>query len=146
MHVSARADYAIRAMLAIAAAGPRAVRTADLAAEQQLPLSYLHAILLDLRRAGLLHSLRGADGGYVLAQPPRDITVGDVLRATVGALTTVRGRPTDDAGYQGAATGLGDVWRSVDVAISEVVDQATLADLLDRAGGRFERGQESGTT
>src|SRR4051794_18706225 len=108
-------------MLAIAATAPEPVRTVELAAEQQIPLSYLHAVLLDLRRAGLLHSLRGADGGYVLAQRPDAISVGDVLRATVGSLSTVRGRPAEDATYRGVAKGLGEVWRSVDLAVSGVV-------------------------
>ncbi|MFF4807704.1 RrF2 family transcriptional regulator [Micromonospora chersina] len=144
MYVSARADYALRAMLAVAdAAGSTGdggsgagelVKAASLAERQDIPLSFLQGILLDLRRAGLLHSHRGNEGGYELTRPAADISVGDVLRAVGGALTSVRGMPADHAGYHGVAAGLRDVWLAVDGAIALVVDRTTLADLLaDRA-------------
>jgi len=129
VYVSARTDYAVRAMLSVAADHPRLVKAANLAAAQDIPLSFLHGILLDLRRAGLLVSHRGVDGGYALARPAQDITVGDVVRAAGGALTTVRGLPTATAAYHGAATGLGDVWQAVEAAIEGVVDHTTLAEL-----------------
>lgn len=129
MYVSARTDYAVRAMLAITADHPQLVKAAGLAAAQDIPLSFLQGILLDLRRAGLLHSHRGVDGGYALARPATDITVGDVVRAVGGALTTVRGLPTDTATYHGVATGLRDVWLAVQEAIEGVVDHTTLAAL-----------------
>ncbi|WDZ85158.1 RrF2 family transcriptional regulator [Micromonospora cathayae] len=131
MHVSARADYALRAVLAIAdTGGGELVKAAVLAEAQQIPLSVLHGILLDLRRADLLLSHRGTEGGYTLTRPPDQITIGDVLRAVGGTLTTVRGLPADVAGYQGVATGLRDVWLAVQGAITQVVDRTTLADLL----------------
>ena len=129
MYVSARTDYAVRAMLAIAADHPRLVKAATLAAAQDIPLSFLQGILLDLRRAGLLHSHRGVDGGYALARAADDITIGDVVRSVGGALTTVRGLPTNTAMYHGAATGLKDVWVAVEEAIEGVVDHRTLAEL-----------------
>ena len=129
MYVSARTDYAVRAMLAIAADHPHLVKAATLAAVQEIPLSFLQGILLDLRRAGLLHSHRGVDGGYQLARPADQITIGDVVRAVGGALTTVRGLPTATATYHGAATGLRDVWVAVEEAIEGVVDHRTLAEL-----------------
>ena len=129
MYVSARTDYAVRAMLAVAAEHPHLVKAATLAAAQDIPLSFLQGILLDLRRAGLLHSHRGVDGGYALARPAEAISVGDVVRAVGGALTTVRGMPTTTTTYHGAATGLRDVWMAVEVAIQGVVDQKTLAEL-----------------
>ncbi|GAA4680205.1 RrF2 family transcriptional regulator [Phytohabitans rumicis] len=131
MYVSARSDYAVRAMLAIAADGNNdLVKAASLAATQDIPLSFLQGILLDLRRAGLLHSHRGVEGGYALSRPAADITIGDVLRAVSGSLTTVRGLPADYATYHGVATGLRDVWLAVHSAIEDVVDQTSLADLL----------------
>ena len=144
MYISARADYALRAMLAVAdvagttvdpaAGGGELVKAASLAESQDIPLSFLQGILLDLRRAGLLHSHRGTEGGYALTRPPDEISVGDVLRAVGGAITSVRGIPADRAGYHGVATGLRDVWLAVDGAIALVVDRTTLADLLsDRA-------------
>jgi Rrf2 family protein len=129
MYVSARTDYAVRAMLAITAEQPGLVKAAGLAAAQDIPLSFLQGILLDLRRAGLLHSHRGVDGGYALAHPADEITVGDVVRAVGGALTTVRGLPTATTTYHGAATGLRDVWVAVEEAIEGVVDHRTLAEL-----------------
>ncbi|SCL41162.1 Rrf2 family protein [Micromonospora pallida] len=131
MHVSARADYALRALLAIAdTGGGELVKAATLAEVQQIPLSVLHGILLDLRRADLLVSHRGTEGGYSLSRPADQITVGDVLRAVGGTLTTVRGLPAGSAGYQGVATGLRDVWLAVHGAVEQVVDRITLADLL----------------
>ncbi|GAA2547674.1 RrF2 family transcriptional regulator [Winogradskya consettensis] len=129
MYVSARTDYAVRAMLAIAADDHTLVKAATLAAAQDIPLSFLQGILLDLRRAGLLHSHRGVDGGYALARPAEDITVGDVVRAVGGALTTVRGLPTTTTTYHGVATGLKDVWLAVEEAIEGVVNHRTLAQL-----------------
>ncbi|SCL39775.1 transcriptional regulator, BadM/Rrf2 family [Micromonospora rhizosphaerae] len=144
MYVSARSDYALRAMLAVAdAAGVSGdggfgdgelVKAASLAESQDIPLSFLQGILLDLRRAGLLYSHRGTEGGYALTRPADEISVGDVLRAVGGTLTSVRGLPAGSAGYHGVATGLRDVWLAVDGAIALVVDRTTLADLLaDRA-------------
>src|SRR5215213_4865379 len=133
VYISARTDYAVRAMLAIAADHPDLVKAAALASAQDIPLSFLQGILLDLRRAGLLHSHRGVDGGYQLARPAADITIGDVVRAVGGALTTVRGLPTTTTRYHGAATGLRDVWVAVEAAIEGVVDHKTLAELSDSA-------------
>ncbi|XVU24658.1 RrF2 family transcriptional regulator [Actinoplanes sp. CA-054009] len=129
MYVSARTDYAVRAMLAVAVEHPRLVKAASLAAAQDIPLSFLQGILLDLRRSGLLHSHRGVDGGYALARPATEITVGDVVRAVGGALATVRGLPTGTTTYRGAAVGLRDVWVAVEEAIEGVVDHRTLAQL-----------------
>jgi Rrf2 family protein len=139
MYVSARSDYAVRAMLAVAdGSGGDLIKAAALATVQEIPLSFLQGILLDLRRAGLLFSHRGVEGGYALARPAAEITVGDVLRAVSGSLTTVRGLPAEEAAYHGVATGLRDVWLAVHTAIEGVVDRTSLADLLtpDRTTAR----------
>ncbi len=133
VYVSARTDYAVRAMISVAAEHPQLVKAAGLAQAQGIPLSFLHSILLDLRRAGLLHSHRGVDGGYQLARPAGAITVGDVVRAIGGALTSIRGLPITTAQYHGAAAGLRDVWVAVEAAIEGVVDHTTLAELSDSA-------------
>lgn len=125
MHISARTDYAVRAMLVIAGAHPRLVKAAEIARAQQIPIKFLTTILVDLRRGGLVSSLRGSNGGYGLARPPGEISVGDVLRVADGALTTVGGR----AGHP-AAPALRDMWRSLDTAITDVVDGVMLAHLI----------------
>jgi Rrf2 family protein len=130
VYVSARCDYAVRAMLAVAADGEELVKASALAGAQGIPLSFLQGILLDLRRAGLLHSHRGIEGGYALARPQQDISVGDVLRAMNGSLTTVRGLPADVTTYHGVAVGLRNVWLAVHDAIEDVVDRTSLADLI----------------
>lgn len=130
MHISVRADYAIRAMLAIAAADPGRVTASELARSEQMSIGSLQTVLLELRRVGLVHSHRGTERGYGLARPAAAITVGEILRAMNGALTTVRGLPTDQATYEGVGRGLRKVWRSVDTAVNTIVDRATLADLL----------------
>ena len=116
-------------MLAVADA-PGRVTSAALARAQQMPPAFLQSILVDLRRAGLLHGQRGGEGGYTLTRPATEISVGDVVRAVNGALTTVRGLPTESAGYPASAAGLRDVWLAVHDRIADIVDRTTLADLL----------------
>ena len=130
MHISVRADYAIRAMLAIAAAEPGRITASELAHREQMSIGSLQTVLLELRRVGLVHSHRGTERGYGLARPAAAITVGEILRAMNGALTTVRGLPTGQATYEGVGRGLQKIWLSVDTAVNQIVDQATLADLL----------------
>lgn len=120
----------MRAMLVLASRHPELVKGAELATSQDIPHPFLRDILLDLRRAELVDSLRGADGGYRLTREPQRITVGDVLRATAGSLTAVRGLPAATTSYRGAARNLSVVWRAVHHAIERVVDRASLADLL----------------
>ena len=125
MHISARTDYAVRAMLVIADADPRLVKAAEIAQAQTIPVKFLTTILVDLRRGGLVNSLRGSNGGYGLARPAEAISVGDILRVADGALTTVGGRADHPA-----APGLRDMWRSLDTAITDVVDRVMVAHLI----------------
>ena len=132
MHISARTDYAVRALLSLAAAGPGAgtVTGQALAAEQQLPQKFLEAILADLRRAGLVRSRRGPVGGYALARPATEIAIGDVVRAVDGPLAVVRGERPEQAVYAGAAEHLGTVWVALRAAVRSVLDGVTLAEVL----------------
>ena len=77
-----------------------------------------------------MSNVRGNDGGYELARPAEAISIGDVLRTIDGALTTVRGQPPGRADYHGTASGLSDVWRALDAAVTNVVDDVTLAHLV----------------
>ena len=130
MHISARTDYALRALLALAAAETPTVPGPVLAAEQDLPLKFLEAILADLRRAGLVRTRRGAVGGYGLARSADLITVGEVVRAVDGPLAVVRGERPERAEYEGAAEHLQELWIALRAALRIVLDEVTLAELL----------------
>ena len=130
MHISARTDYALRALLALAAADAPTVPGPVLAAEQELPLKFLEAILADLRRAGLVRTRRGAVGGYALARPATEISVGEVVRAVDGPLAVVRGERPERAEYDGAAEHLQELWIALRSALRIVLDEVTLAELL----------------
>lgn len=130
MHISARTDYALRALLALAAADAPTVPGPVLAAEQELPLKFLEAILADLRRAGLVRTRRGAVGGYALARPAAEISVGEVVRAVDGPLAVVRGERPERAEYEGAAEHLQELWIALRSALRIVLDEVTLAELL----------------
>ena len=130
MHISARTDYALRALLALAAADAPTVPGPVLAAEQGLPLKFLEAILADLRRTGLVRTRRGAVGGYALARPAGEINVGEVVRAVDGPLAVVRGERPERAEYEGAAEHLQELWIALRAALRIVLDEVTLAELL----------------
>jgi Rrf2 family protein len=129
MHISARGDYAVRAAVALAAAHPGTVSAQALAAEQDMPRKFLETILADLRRAGLVHSTRGVDGGYTLARPPTEIMVGDVLRAVDGPLAAVRGLRPEQTSYAGTAVHLQELWVAVRAAVRRVLDEVSLAEV-----------------
>jgi Rrf2 family protein len=103
------------------------VKAAEIARAQAIPVKFLTTILVDLRRGGLVNSLRGSNGGYGLARPAEAISVGDILRVADGALTTAGGRAD--------APGLRDMWRSLDTAITDVVDGVMLAHLISPRQG-----------
>lgn len=128
MQVSAKGDYAVRALVELAAAdGP--LKGEQLAGRQGIPPKFLESILTELRHSGLLGSRRGADGGYWLARPAADITVAEVIRATDGPLASVRGQRPEVVEYQGAAAALADVWVALRASLRDVLEAVTLADL-----------------
>ena len=129
MHIPAKVDYGMRALLALTAAGEPVTGQA-LAEAQGLPVKVLGAILTDLRRAGLLASQRGVEGGYRLARPADAITVADVMRALDGPLAEVRGLRPEMATYHGAAEHLQDVWVAVRASLRSVLEQVTLEDIV----------------
>lgn len=130
MYISAKVDYAVRAMCTVAAAGGQAVTAESLAAAQQLPPKFLESILNDLRRAGLLTSQRGVDGGYRLARSSKEITVADIIRPIDGPLAEVRGLRPESTSYQGAAVHLQQVWIAVRSSLRSVLEQVTLGDIV----------------
>src|SRR5438445_8897040 len=138
MRISAKVDYAVRAVVELAATeGDKPVKAERIANAQDIPLNFLENILGELRHAGVVRSHRGAEGGFRLAKPPDQVTVADVIRAVEGPLASVRGGPPEDAAYAGAATALLRVWIAVRANLRSVVEQVTLADI---ASGKLPRG------
>jgi Rrf2 family protein len=130
MRVSAKADYAVRATVEIAASGSGGPLKRDaLAAAQNIPAGFLENILLDLRQADVIRSQRGPDGGYWLARPAEEITVADVVRAVEGPLASVRGERPGELSFQGSAQPLEELWVAVRASLRSVLESVTLADL-----------------
>jgi Rrf2 family protein len=135
MRISAKADYAVRAALELAAAPDKEpVKGERLSEAQEIPLQFLEHILLEMKHAGIVRARRGAKGGYWLARPADDVTVADVIRAVEGPLASVRGGPPEDVAYAGAAESLSSVWIAVRASLRSVVERVTLADV---AAGRL---------
>src|SRR4051795_2526915 len=130
MRITAKADYAVRAALELAAAPEgEPVKGERLAEAQEIPLQFLEHILLELKHARLFKARRGAKGGYWLARPAAEISVADIIRAVEGPLATVRGEPPEDVAYGGAAEHLQQVWIAVRKNIRDVVENVTVADI-----------------
>jgi Rrf2 family protein len=142
MRITAKVDYAVRAATELAAHqrddGARVPTKGDaVATAQSIPVRFLESILAELRRAGIVGSQRGSDGGYWLARPADEVTVADVIRAVEGPLADVHGAPPEEAVYEGAAVELQRVWIATRVALREVLEATTLADI---AGGALPAG------
>jgi Rrf2 family protein len=130
VHVTARSDYAVRALAELASPSGAPYRTVDeLAEAQHLPVKFLEGILTQLRRSGLLESRRGATGGFRLALPASEISVADVMRAVDGPLAAVRGLRPEDTAYDGAAMSLPLVWIAMRAAVRDVLESVSLADV-----------------
>ncbi|NKU90911.1 Rrf2 family transcriptional regulator [Rhodococcus hoagii] len=130
MHISARVDCAVRALVDLAAADAPALVKADaLSASQSVAPKFLEAVLADLRRGGLVDSRRGPDGGYRLTRPATDVTIADVIRTVEGPLASVRGERPEDVTYDGAAESLQQVWIAVRVNLRTVLEGVTIADV-----------------
>lgn len=129
MHIPAKVDYGMRALLELAATDGAATGE-SLARAQGLPPKFLAAILNDLRRAGLVHSQRGLEGGYRLGRPADQITAADVMRALDGPLAEVRGLRPEMTSYEGAAARLQDVWVATRAALRAVLEQVTLETMV----------------
>ena len=129
MRVSAKADYAIRATVELAAAGDGPTKGERIAQAQSIPPNFLENIFTDLRNAGIVASRRGAEGGYWLARPAAEISLADVIRAVDGPLANVRGVRSEQVEYVGSAKQLRDVWVAVRASLRGVLENVTLADL-----------------
>jgi Rrf2 family protein len=130
VRISARADYAVRALAELAARGSEAVTAESISRAQGVPLKFLLGILGELRRAGLVRSQRGPSGGYLLDRPPGDITIADVMRAVDGPLASVQDAKPVDVSYPGPAAKLQDVWIAVRASLRQVLEEVTIGHLL----------------
>jgi Rrf2 family protein len=140
MRMSAKAEYAVRAMTQLASAPVGVlVKTDELAKSQGIPAQFLVDILSDLRADRLARSHRGRDGGYELARPAAEISIADVLRCIDGPLASVRDIGLGDLPYVGPTAALTDVWRALRASMRSVLEETTLADVALGALGAYGR-------
>ncbi|TMK38515.1 MAG: Rrf2 family transcriptional regulator [Actinobacteria bacterium] len=130
MRVSAKADYAVRAAVELAAGDVGSPQKGEAIAEaQDIPISFLENILNQLKAAGLVRSQRGPEGGYWLARPAEEITLAQVIRAVEGPLVGVRGERPEDVSYPGHAGTLQQVWIALRSNLRAVLEEVSLADV-----------------
>lgn len=137
MRISARADYAVRALLELAVRQDDGapVKAEVIATAQVIPYKFLEGILADLRRGGLVVSRRGGSGGYVLARSADAITVADVIRTVDGPIVSVRGERPTQLTYTGPAEPLLPLWVAVRANVRRILEGVTLADIAANALG-----------
>lgn len=114
----------------MAAADGATLKVSEVADAQGIPPRFLENILLALRRAGIVQSRRGVDGGFRLARAAGEITVADVLRAVEGPLANVQGVTPEAVEYSGTSEVLRDVWVAVRASLRVVLERVTLADIV----------------
>ncbi len=131
MHLTATADYALRAVAEIAAAEPKHITAERIAELQRIPLKFIENILATLKRAGIVNARRGAEGGYWLARPANQISLADVIRAVEGPLANVRGARPEQVKYSGAARPLRVVWVAVRANLRTVLEAVTFDHLVE---------------
>jgi Rrf2 family protein len=137
MHVTAKADYAIRAVVELADSSQESPRKVDeVARAQSIPVSFLENILTQLRSSGIVRSQRGPEGGYWLAQPSDQLNLAQVIRAVEGPLVGVRGQRPEEIEYAGSAESLRDVWLALRANLRKVLEHVTVADV---ASGKLPR-------
>jgi Rrf2 family protein len=130
MHVTAKADYAVRAVVELAGSSQGSPRKVDdIAQAQQIPVSFLENILTQLRSSGVVRSQRGPEGGYWLARPAEELDLAHVIRAVEGPLVGVRGQRPEEIEYTGSAEALQKVWIALRANLRKVLEQTTVADV-----------------
>jgi Rrf2 family protein len=129
VRISAKADYAVRAALELAASDGQPMKGEHIADAQGIPLKFLENILQELRHAGVVRSQRGPEGGYRLARPASEISLGEVIRAVDGPLASVRGEAPEDLTYEGSADALRNVWVALRANLRAVLDEVSLGQV-----------------
>ncbi len=137
MHVTAKADYAVRAVVELADSGQDSPRKVDEVAQaQNIPVSFLENILTQLRSSGIVRSQRGPEGGYWLAHPADEVNLAQIIRAVEGPLVGVRGQRPEEVEYVGSAESLQQVWVALRANLRKVLENVTVADV---AAGRLPK-------
>jgi Rrf2 family protein len=137
VRVTAKVDYAVRAMVELADATEESpLKGERISAAQDIPLRFMENILTELRYGGLVRSRRGADGGYWPARPPEETTLAEIIRAVEGPLASVRGEPPDEVAFQGDAKPLQEVWIALRASMRDILETVTIADV---ASGRLPK-------
>lgn len=140
MRLPGRTDYALRAALELAASPDGPLTTDEISRRQDIPTSYLGAILAELRKAGVVRARRGPEGGWTLSRPAKEVSLADVIRAVGGALTDVAGTRPEDLHYTGPAVGLPAVLVALRAAERQILESVTLADVVtDHLPARVRR-------
>jgi Rrf2 family protein len=130
MHVTAKADYAVRAAVELVGSSQESPYKVDKVAQAQgIPVSFLENILTQLRSSGIVRSQRGPEGGYWLALPPKEVNLAQVIRAVEGPLVGVRGLRPEEVSYDGSAESLQQVWLALRANLRKVLEHVTLADV-----------------
>jgi Rrf2 family protein len=130
MHVTAKADYAVRAVIELSESSQAAPRKVDDVAQAQgIPVSFLENILTQLRSSGVVRSQRGPEGGYWLAQPAAEVSLAQIIRAVEGPLVGVRGQRPEEIEYTGSAEMLQQVWIALRANLRKVLEEVTVADV-----------------
>jgi Rrf2 family protein len=141
MQVSAKVDYGMRALLFLAEGylvdSNTLFKGDAIAKAQGIPVKFLEAILTELRHGGFIISQRGAVGGYRLSRNPAKISVAELIRVLDGPLAAVRGQRPENVHYEGAATKLQDVWVGIRVALRNVLEGVSLADIISGNFGPY---------
>jgi len=131
MRISARCDYACRALLELALHWPNkeSLSIHTISERQSIPMKYLVHILIQLKRMGLVESVRGKQGGYKLLKPPNKISLGEVIREVGGPLLPVANSATKEESV------FSTIWREVEGAMAKVLDKITFEDISNREQG-----------
>jgi Rrf2 family protein len=131
VHITAKADYAVRALIVMAAdPDGKPIKGETIAKSQGMPIKFVENTLVDLRRIGLVASQRGVAGGFKLGRPANRITIADIVRAVEGPLAEVRGERPEKTCYSGPAENLQTVWIAARASLRSVLEQVTIADVV----------------
>ncbi len=133
MRVSAKSDYALRALIEMTSRGDGpAVSAEELGRSQEIPHGFLQAILADLRRSGIVISQRGQSGGWRMGRKPSEVSVADVIRAVDGPLVSVYGLRPEAVTYNETADVLQHVWIAARRSLRDVFEQVSIEQLAER--------------